>query len=162
MVFAAFTSAMIVRRGASGDWVSIHKPAVLWLNTAILLASSFSLELARRALRRHQRERFNAWWTAGSALGLLFLAGQALAWQQLRHAGVYISTNPASAFFYIFTASHAAHLLGALIALLYVDVQALRLTLGPAKRTAIDVSAVFWHFLDLLWLFLMALFYIWA
>ena len=162
MVFAAFTSAMVVRRGFSGDWVSIHKPGVLWINTAILLASSVALELARRALRTHRRERFNAWWTAGTALGFLFLGGQALAWQKLREAGVYISTNPASSFFYIFTASHAAHLLGGLIAMLYVDVQALRLTLGPAKRTGIDVVAIFWHFLNLLWLYLMALFYIWG
>src|SRR5215813_8093079 len=82
MVFAAFTSAMVVRRGLSGDWIGIHKPPVLWVNTGILLASSVALELARRSLRTHHRERFNAWWTAGTALGLLFLGGQALAWQQ--------------------------------------------------------------------------------
>src|SRR5438552_866235 len=85
MIFAAFTSAMVVRRGLSGDWVSIHKPPVLWVNTAILLASSAALEMARRALRTRARERFNGWWTAGTALGLLFLGGQALAWQQLRN-----------------------------------------------------------------------------
>src|SRR5258705_150791 len=78
MVFAAFTSAMVVRRGISGEWVSMHKPAVLWVNTAILLASSVTLELARRALRARARDRFNGWWTLGTALGLLFLGGQAL------------------------------------------------------------------------------------
>ena len=162
MIFAAFTSAMVVRRGLSGDWVSMHKPPVLWINTAILLASSIALELARRALRSRARERFNAWWTIGTALGLLFLGGQALAWQQLRNSGVLISTNPSSAFFYVLTASHAMHLLAGVIALLYVDVQALRLSLGPAKRTAIDISTIFWHFLDALWLYLMALFYLWG
>jgi cytochrome c oxidase subunit 3 len=161
MVFAAFTSAMVVRRGLSGDWVSIHKPPVLWINTVILLASSAALELARRALRRRTREQFNAWWTIGTALGVLFLGGQALAWQQLRDSGVLISTNPSSSFFYVLTASHAAHLLAGVVALLYVDVQALRLSLGPAKRTAIDISTVFWHFLDALWIYLMALFYLW-
>src|SRR5437763_3160034 len=73
MVFAAFTSAMVVRRGLSSDWVSIHKPPVLWINTAVLLGSSAALEMARRALRARARDRFNAWWTAGTALGLLFL-----------------------------------------------------------------------------------------
>src|SRR5215470_231592 len=63
MIFAAFTSAMVVRRGLGDDWVGVHKPHVLWVNTAILLASSVVLELARRALRRRRRERFNAWWT---------------------------------------------------------------------------------------------------
>ena len=162
MVFAALTSAMVVRRGLSGDWVSMHKPPVLWINTAILLASSVALEMARRALKARARDRFNGWWTAGTALGVLFLGGQALAWQQLRDAGVFIATNPSSSFFYIFTASHALHLLGGVIALLYVDVQALRWSLGPGKRTAIDVSAVFWHFLDVLWIYLMALFYLWG
>ena len=80
----------------------------------------------------------------------------------LSQAGVFISTNPASSFFYVFTAAHAAHILGGVSALVYVDIQALRLRLGPAKRTAIDVTAVFWHFLDGLWVYLMVLFYVWG
>ena len=162
MLFAAFTSALVVRRGLSDDWASMAKPSILWLNTAILLASSAALEIARRAIKSGARTRFNTWWTAGSALGLLFLGGQTLAWLQLKAAGVFVSTNPSSSFFYVLTVAHAFHLLGGLSALLYVDVQALRLTLGPAKRTAIDVSAIFWHFLDGLWVYLMVLFYVWG
>src|SRR6267142_3805192 len=94
MVFAALSSAMVVRRGLSEDWASMAKPAILWLNTAVLLISSFALEMARRALKSGGRARFNTWWTTGSVLGLLFLAGQAIAWQQLKNAGVFISTNP--------------------------------------------------------------------
>ena len=162
MVFAAFTSAMVVRRGLSNDWVSIHKPSILWANTAVLLVSSAALEMARRALRARARDAFNVWWTAGTVLGFLFLGGQALAWQQLRSTGVFLATNPSSAFFYILTAAHAAHVVGGGAALFYVDVQALRLRLGPGKRTAIDVSALFWHYLNVLWLYLMMLFYIWG
>ena len=162
MLFAAFTSAMVVRRGLSDDWVSMAKPPILLVNTAILLASSLALELARRALKSGARARFNGWWTAGTALGMLFLAGQALAWNQLNAASVFISTNPSSSFFYVLTVAHAVHLLGGVSALFYVDVQALRLSLGPAKRTAIDISAIFWHFLDGLWLYLMVLFYVWG
>src|ERR1035437_1903796 len=81
MLFAAFTSAMVVRRGLSDDWVSMPKPPILLVNTAILLASSLALELARRALKSGGRARFNGWWTAGTALGMLFLGGQALAWK---------------------------------------------------------------------------------
>jgi cytochrome c oxidase subunit 3 len=162
MVFAAFTSAMVVRRGISGDWASMHKPGILWVNTAILLASSVALEMGRRALHGHMRDRFNVWWTTGTVLGFLFLGGQALAWRHLQSAGVFLATNPSSAFFYMFTGAHAVHLIGGLAALLYVDIQALRLRLGPAKRTAIDVSTVFWHFLDGLWLYLMLLFYVWG
>ena len=162
MLFAAFTSAMVVRRGLSDDWVSMPKPPILLVNTAILLASSVTLEVARRALKAGGRAKFNGWWTAGTALGVLFLIGQTVAWNQLNAASVFISTNPSNSFFYVLSVAHAVHLLGGVSALAYVDVQALRLSLGPAKRTAIDISAIFWHFLDGLWLYLMVLFYVWG
>jgi cytochrome c oxidase subunit 3 len=162
MVFAAFTSAFVVRRGLSDDWVSMPKPPILFVNTVLLLASSALLEMARRALRSGGRARFNTWWTAATVLGILFLIGQAMAWRELKSAGVFVATNPSSSFFYVLTACHAFHLLGGISALVYVDVQALRLSLGPAKRTAIDISAMFWHFLDGLWIFLMILFYVWG
>jgi cytochrome c oxidase subunit III len=164
MVFAALTSAFVVRRGLTdmNEWVSIKKPSVLFWNTAILLLSSVMLDMSRRALKAGERTRFNFWWSAGTALGILFLVGQAYAWYQLRQAGMFIATTPASSFFYVFTAAHAAHVLGGVAALIYVDIQAWRLRLGPAKRTWIDVSAIFWHFLDGLWLYLMVLFYVWG
>lgn len=162
MVFAALTSAFVMRRGIAEDWTSLPKPPVLFVNTAVLLLSSIVLDLSRRALKSGNRSRFNLWWTMATALGILFLVGQAYAWRQVNAAGFYIATNPASSFFYLLTASHAAHLLGGVAALVYVDVQALRLRLGPAKRTAIDVAAIFWHFLDGLWIYLMVLLYVWG
>ncbi len=162
MVFLAFTAALLMRRELSANWVTMHKPRILWANTGVLLASSIALERARRRLQAGDRLRFNRWWTAGTALGVLFLVGQALAWRELREAGVYVASNPSTAFFYILTASHAAHLIGGLTALVYVDVKALQYSLGPAKRTAIDCSAIFWHFLDGLWIYLMVLFYLWG
>jgi cytochrome c oxidase subunit III len=162
MVFAALTSAFVVRRGLSDDWTSLPKPPVLFVNTAVLILSSVVLDLSRRALKAGNRSRFNLWWTVATGLGIAFLVGQAYAWRQLNDAGFFISTNPASSFFYVLTASHAFHLLGGVAALVYVDVQALRLRLGPAKRTAIDVAAIFWHFLDGLWVYLMVLLYVWG
>jgi cytochrome c oxidase subunit III len=151
-----------VRRGMSDDWTSLPKPPVLFVNTVVLILSSVILDFSRRALKAGDRSRFNLWWTIATALGITFLLGQAYAWRQLNDAGYFVSTNPASSFFYVLTASHAFHLLGGVAALLYVDVQALRLRLGPAKRTAIDVTAIFWHFLDGLWVYLMVLFYVWG
>lgn len=162
MVFAAFTSAFVVRRGLSNDWRAIALPNVLWFNTAALLASSAVLEMGRRHLRQGAREAFNRYWTAGTVLGVLFLLGQGLAWRQLKDAGVYISSNPSSSFFYVLTAAHALHVIGGVTALIYVNVQALQLKLGPGKRTAADISALFWHFLDALWVYLMFLFYVWG
>jgi cytochrome c oxidase subunit 3 len=162
MAFAAFTSAFVVRRGISDDWVALRLPRIVWANTAILLASSLLLEIARRSLRNGRRTAFNRYWTAGTICGGLFLVGQAAAWWQLNAAGIFVATNPSSSFFYLLTAAHGLHILGGLTALAYVDVQALRLQLGPGKRTAVDVSAVFWHFVDGLWLFLMVLFLVWG
>jgi cytochrome c oxidase subunit 3 len=162
MAFAAFTSAFVVRRGISNDWVALPLPRIVWANTAVLLASSVLLELARRGLKRGRRTAFNRYWTAGTVLGAFFLLGQALAWRELNAAGIFVATNPSSSFFYLLTAAHGLHILGGLTALVYVDVQALRLRLGPGKRTAVDVSAMFWHFVDGLWLFLMTLFLVWG
>jgi len=162
MAFAAFTSAFVVRRGVSNDWVALTLPRIIWANTAILIASSVLLELARRSLRRGRRSAFNGYWTAGTVLGALFLLGQAIAWLQLRAEGIFVATNPSSSFFYLLTAAHGLHILGGLTALVYVDVEALRLQLGPGKRTAVDVSAVFWHFVDGLWVYLVILFFVWG
>lgn len=162
MAFAAFTSAFVVRRGMSNDWVALPLPRILWVNTAVLIASSLLLEVARRCLKSGRRGEFNRYWTAGTVLGVLFLLGQAFAWRQLNEAGIFVASNPSSSFFYLLTAAHGLHILGGLTALIYVDVQALRLRLGPGKRTAVEVSAVFWHFVDGLWVYLMVLFLVWG
>jgi len=162
MVFVSLTGAFVFRRGLSGDWASMPKPPILFLNTAVLLASSLALEVARRALKAGLRSKFNAWWSAGAVLGVVFLFGQALAWQRLKDRGFYMATSPSSSFFYILTASHAFHLVGGVAALIYVAVESLRFSQGPARRTVIDISAIFWHFLDGLWVYLMVLFYVWG
>ncbi len=162
MIFAAFTSAFWVRRGLSNDWRPTGLPTVLWANTAVLLVSSAMLEIARRSLKAGKRAEFNRYWTIGAGLGILFLVGQGLAWRQLAAAGVFIATNPSSSFFYVLTAAHALHVLGGITGLVYVDVKALLLQLGPGKRTAVDVCALFWHFLDGLWVYLMILLTVWG
>ena len=158
MTFLALVSALVVRRGLGSDWKTLSIPPVLYWNTAVLLASSVALHIAGRALKKGQRVRFNWWWSAGTLLGLAFLAGQSYAWLQLRSRGVFVATNPSPSFFYVLTWTHAVHAIGGLIALLYVGWQAFRFRLGPRKRTAVSVSTVFWHFLDVLWICLMLLF----
>lgn len=162
MLFAAFTSAMVVRRGLANDWVSLRLPGILWWNTGVLMASSLAIELARGALRQGARSSFNRCWSAAAVLGLLFLGGQYLAWRDLQAAGVYLASNPSSSFFYLLTVAHALHVAGGLVALGYIDLKALRLELGPGKRTAVEVSALYWHFLAGLWLYVLLLFRIWG
>src|SRR5262249_54098059 len=152
MTFAAFVSAMVVRRGLNNDWGQIGLPHILYWNTAGLLLSSVAIDTGRRLLRRGKRVAFNWVWSIGTLLGIAFLAGQVTAWRELEARGFYVSGHPSSAFFYVLTWAHAAHVVGALAAVLYVEYRALRFELGPARRTLVTVSAIFWHFLDVLWL----------
>ena len=157
ITFGALAFTMIVRRRLSADWVQMPLPAILWPNTALLLVSSVFLDAARRQLRNHRRVIFNWLWCIGTVLGSGFLAGQIIAWRQLNQAGLFVQGNPSNGFFYILTWTHAAHAIVGLAALLWVAHAALRFRLGPSKRTFVEVSVVFWHFLDVIWLFLMLL-----
>ncbi|HKV81548.1 MAG TPA: cytochrome c oxidase subunit 3 [Candidatus Sulfotelmatobacter sp.] len=157
MLFAAFTSAMVVRRGISYDWVATALPHVLYLNTLLLIASSFTLELARRSLAADDGDRFARWLYVTVILGLGFVAGQLLAWRELASHGVYLSTNPSSSFFYLLTAAHGLHLLGGIAALFYLVFQVRRLVQKLRRRVAVDVTALYWHFMDGLWLYILIL-----
>lgn len=157
MFFMALTSSYIVRRGLGNDWQNFALPRILWVNTVILLASSATLELARKALSRGQNEAFRNLWLLTTGLGLVFVGGQLAAWRQLHAAGVYLATNPSSSFFYLFTAAHGLHLLGGVIALLYVAFRSWRKS-RTTQTIAAEVAGIYWHFLDGLWVFLLLLF----
>jgi len=162
MLFVALTSAYIVRGvpalgGGQDDWLPIDMPSVLWLNTAVLLASSVTIELARGALKRNEYERFKSWISLTTLLGLAFLGGQLMAWRQLAAQGVFINSHPHSSFFYLLTSLHGLHLLGGVIALAYVTVAAFRMRIGFKRRAAVQVTAIYWHFMDGLWIYLFGL-----
>jgi cytochrome c oxidase subunit 3 len=162
MTFVALASTLILAHVLNNHWVSLPIPGVLWPNTVLLLLSSVAIEMARHALKKGKRDRFNLLWWIGTFLGAAFLAGQTVAWMQLRAAGVYMTTNPSHSLFYVLTLTHAAHAVGALVALLWVGIAALRFQLGPRKRTGVLITSIFWHFLDVMWLCLMALFLLWG
>ena len=155
MFFMALVSAYIVRKDMPNSaWIQLAVPRILWLNTAILIASSFTLARSRSRLLANDDAGFRHWWGVTTILGVFFLIGQVIAWRQLAAAGVFLATNPASSFFYVFTAAHGLHLLGGVLALLYVAFRPThRLTLG----TATEVVSMYWHFMDGLWVFLFLL-----
>ena len=161
MLFVAFTSAYIVRSGLSDDWQPIGIPSILWANTVLLILSSLTLERARRILQLGLREAFNRWLSVTAILGVTFLVGQLLAWRQLTSQGIYLTTNPSSSFFYLLTGAHGVHLAVGVLALLYVTVEACRYRLGPAKRTVLEVTAIYWHFMDGLWFYILCLMLFW-
>jgi len=159
MFFMALTSSLLVRKGLGNDWVAFNFPRVLWLNTLILLASSITIQAARRNLHGGEKAAFKGWWNVTTGLGVLFLAGQFMAWRQLASQGVFLVTNPSSSFFYVLTAAHGLHLFGGIIALLYVSHRNWRRS-RISQVTATDVASIYWHFMDGLWVFLFVLLYL--
>jgi len=151
MSFAAFTSALVVRQGASPDWQHFRLPTILYFNTLLLVASSFTLETCRR-----RQPPGRPWLYLTLAFGLLFVLGQVLAWRNLAGQGLFLATSPSSAFFYIFTALHGLHLLGGVAGLLYA-LHRLNRAPGPAGAATLGAAALYWHFMAVLWLYLLAL-----
>jgi len=160
MTFAAFTSALIVRKGSSLDWRPFTLPPILYFNTVLLLASSVTLEVSRRRIAafmgaaKSQTENPGRWLYITLTLGLLFVAGQYVAWLQLSAQGVFLATNPSSSFFYVLTAAHALHVLGGLSGMVYVI---RRLHRSVLRRSSLDAVSRYWHFMGGLWLYLLLL-----
>lgn len=158
MFFMALASAFLVRKGGA-DWVPVRIPALLWLNTMVLVTSSVTLEAARKRLAQADPGGFRKFWMVTTVLGVIFLIGQVVAWRVLVGQGIYLASNPASSFFYIFTGAHAAHLVGGVGALLYVAKRNFRRA-QVTQSVAAEVTSYYWHFMDALWLFLLALLYL--
>jgi len=161
MSFAAFTSALFVREGTT-DWGHLALPSILYLNTFLLLASSAALEFSRRSLaparliQPGNARKSSAWLLLALSLGLAFCVGQYLAWQQLRAQGVYLASNPNSSFFYVLTFIHVLHALAGILALLYLAARLLAAR-APVRRSFFDNTAIYWHFIGVLWLYLFLL-----
>jgi cytochrome c oxidase subunit III len=161
MSFAAFTSALFVREGTA-DWSHLALPSVLYFNTVVLLASSMTLESARRAMaggtfgNAEGTRKACAWVITTLLLGLGFCAGQVHAWQELRAEGIYLATNPNSSFFYLLTFLHAVHVLVGILVLVYLAGR-LMASHTTFQRSLFDNTAIYWHFMAGLWVYLLLL-----
>jgi cytochrome c oxidase subunit 3 len=161
MSFAAFTSAMIVRQGTA-PLVHITLPPILYLNTLVIIASSFTLELARRRIAtfmggskdQNQAAAPAPWLYITLFLGLLFVAGQTFAWMQLKSQGVGLATNISYSFFYVLTVAHALHVFGGLGGLVRVIA---KLNKSVLRRSTLDATSRYWHFMGVLWVYLLLL-----
>lgn len=146
--FGSLVLAYYWRSSHPPYWAPIQLPQTLWTSTALILASSVTFEWARRVFRRGQWRAASRLLIATACLGTGFLASQLTAWRELVTQGAFLTQNPHSSFFYLFTGLHAAHLLGGLVALFVVLV-------GKSKRRElVDVTAYYWHFLGVLWIML--------
>ena len=148
-LFMLFVVAYRLRMVYS-DWVPLQDPDILWLSTGLLVLASVALQLTAVAMARQRDQQARYAFYVGGICTLLFVCCQLLAWQQLSSAGYLVSTNPASSFFYLLTAVHGLHVIGGLVALLRTTVRLHREDRGAA-RVAVDLCALYSHFLLLVW-----------
>jgi len=181
MLFVSFTSAYVVRQGLPTlgprtnnlirDWIPVALPRLLLLNTFVLLVSSLSMELARCQLQSQVAHANSSpvagdtlaskirmpWLAATLVLGFAFLFGQWTAWQQLAANGFYVATTPSSSFVYLLTGAHAAHLLGGVLALIVGGIASLLHRSLKTRSIVVDVTAWYWHFMAVLWIYIFCL-----
>jgi len=182
MLFVSFTSAYVVRQGLPTldershtyvrDWVPVHLPIALSLtNTVLLLLSSMAAELARRQIARETAlipvrsisdappRRLNnlPWLGITVVLGSGFLTGQWMFWRVLAGRGFYLASSPSSSFVYLLTAAHAVHLAGGMLVLLYAAAGSLLRKPIEGRSIVVDVTAWYWHFMFLLWVYILSL-----
>jgi len=182
MVFVSLTSAYVFRRGLPTfdgtinsyvrDWGNVELPwTLLGINTAVLLLSSLTMELARRKAARQAalapvssipgillgEERNLPWLGVTVVLGLAFLVGQWLAWGELHNRGFYVDTNPSSSFAFLLTIAHAVHLGGGMLALLWAARASLLRKPVESQRIVVDITAWYWHFMGVLWIYIFLL-----
>jgi cytochrome c oxidase subunit 3 len=159
-VVAVVFSLLIVvyaDRMGYGDWRSLSDPWLLWLNTVVLVFASVTFEWARVSARRGQIDGVRVGLLTSGALTFIFLAGQIVVWRQLVASGYFAATNPAVAFFYLFTAVHGLHLVGGLVAWGRTTAKLWRGMGATEVRLSVELCAVYWHFLLFVWLVLFGL-----
>jgi len=165
MLFTSLSSAYIVRAGPMTDWFPIPVPRVLFGSTALLLLASVSIEIARRKLKLNLFASYSRYLSLTLVLGLGFLVSQLVAWRQLRHLGIYISSHPHSSFFYLLTGVHGLHVAGGLLGLGLLWLYSRRQSEAPAfagKRQGMaDAVSIYWHFMFALWIYLFLLLFLW-
>lgn len=165
MTFGALIAVFVIRSSSQQFWGHIRIPGILWVTTAALLASSVLFGLARRRLAGNDQSGFFrlTGWTA--SLGTLFLIGQIIAWFQILHTGIILARNPHSWFIFLFTGLHGLHIVAGLAGLGYLLVRTREPASGPKyqmqTRAIASGVAVFWHYLDFMWLLLFALLLFW-
>ena len=155
-VFALFISAYAMRMHF-GDWSPLREPTLLTWNTGLLFVTSGAMQWTVVAARRGEIDGVRNGLIAAGVLSFAFLAGQLLVWKQLNDAGVFLRSNPANAFFYLLTAVHAVHLLGGLVAWGRTTAKVWRGIEVARVRLSVELCAIYWHFLLVVWLVIFAL-----
>jgi cytochrome c oxidase subunit 3 len=153
MLFAAFTSAYIVRQ-SEGNWLQFELPPAFWITSGVIILSSITMHWAYLSAKKDNLDTVKLAMGITTVLGIAFLIGQFIAWGELVESNVYFVGNPAGSFVYVFSGLHGVHLLGGVVFLIIVLIQTFRYKIHAKSLDQIEMCATYWHFLDGLWLYL--------
>jgi cytochrome c oxidase subunit 3 len=167
MAFAGLTSAYLVRKAAP-NWQEFIMPTQFTISAVLMVLSSITIQGAVWAFKRNKVALYNTTLFVSLALGLGFLVSQYLGWIALEGRGVYLNGNPSGSFVYVISYLHVAHVLGGIVPMMIALVRSLWLFGDPAKlaafktdnnkRVGIELLATYWHFVDILWIYLLLFF----
>jgi len=156
MMFAAFTSAYVVRKGA-GNWLEFKLPNQFFISTLFIILSSITLQLTYQNFKKGNELLYKTFMTATFILGVSFLAMQYLGWKELTKFGIFLDGNPSGSFVYLISGTHATHVLGGLIVLIVALAHAFILPFKPVQKRLLrlEMTLTYWHFVDFLWLYVL-------
>lgn len=157
MMFAGLTSAYIVRE-AQGNWEYYRLPVTFWVSTGVILVSSFTMHFGLRSFKQRMMPRYKMLITTTLVLGVLFAVLQWVGFQQLYANNIRVDGNPSNSFLFIIAGLHLLHILGGIIALLIVFFRAFRTRVKVYNATGLEIVASYWHFVDVLWIYLFVFF----
>ena len=159
MMFAAFTSAYIVRQ-AAGNWLEFRLPSVFYISTIVILLSSVAVHASYLSFKKGNAQMYKMLLVVSFVLGLAFIVLQYQGWMALQAIGVELTTNPSGSFVYVISGVHAAHVLGGIAALLVAMLHAFTLPYKPTpqRKLRFEMTLIYWHFVDLLWIYLLFFF----
>ena len=155
MMFAGLTSAYVVKRNQA-NWTSFEWPAMFWYSTVAILISSLTLYLSLKAFKQRDMSRYRMMMLATLALGLLFIALQVIGFSQLWASGLTLQANVAYSFLYVIVGLHALHVIGGLITLVVMSLKAFSQKVRNYSSLPVELISTYWHFVGILWLYLLA------
>ena len=157
MIFAGLSSAYIVKR-AQANWLSYDIPQIFYYSTAVIIFSSFTLIMTRRFFLRREMLRYKRWLFISALLGVTFVVLQYIGFRDFWNSGFTLTRNVAFSFLYVIVGVHAVHVLGGAIAMVVMYIQSFRRSRKNYDAVYIDIMNTYWHFVDLLWIYLLVFF----
>jgi cytochrome c oxidase subunit III len=157
MMFAGLTSAYIVKRQQPG-WTTFDIPRAFWYSTGVILVSSLTVQMALKAFSEREMIRYRNLITLTAMLGTLFVILQWVGFRHIWNSGVTLKGSGAGQFLYVIAGLHALHVLGGIVALFIMLIKAFGSRIRSYNRVPVELMSTYWHFVDLLWLYLFIFF----